>query len=225
MPPFNEARRDRLADAAIELLAREGARGLTHRAVDTEANEPAGTTSRYFRTREALMRGALERARTLHFGDLEEVRKAPAKARANATVDLAVIIHNALTTHRSRHLAMLELFLESIRRPELRAALTETRAAQNQLIREIHRAAGLPITARESAALVNSLTGLVFTALTTPDAVGGDPASTVDDLIKDILGTVRQPARPGRSAGDPSSTRDDLRGAGSAAEHPPLRHR
>ena len=37
MPPFNAERRDRLADAAIEVLAHEGARGLTHRAVDAQA--------------------------------------------------------------------------------------------------------------------------------------------------------------------------------------------
>ena len=48
MPPFNALRRDHLADAAIELLAREGARGLTHRGVDAQAAEPPGTTSRYF---------------------------------------------------------------------------------------------------------------------------------------------------------------------------------
>jgi DNA-binding transcriptional regulator YbjK len=189
MPPFNEARHDRLADAAIELLAREGARGLTHRAVDAEAGEPAGTTSRYFRTREALLIGALERARALHFHDLEQVRTRPRSTMAVRT-GLAAIVHNALTVNRSRHLAMLELFLESIRRPQLRPALNQTRTAQNQLIREIHRAAGIELTARQSATIVNLLTGLVFTALTTPDAVGGDPASNVDDLIQDALSEV-----------------------------------
>src|SRR5687768_11877636 len=71
MAPVNQARRDRLADAAIEVLARLGARGLTHRAVDAEAGEPPGTTSRYFRTREALMSGVAQRIRQLHFADLQ----------------------------------------------------------------------------------------------------------------------------------------------------------
>lgn len=205
MPPFNEARRDRLADAAIELLAREGARGLTHRAVDAEANEPAGTTSRYFRTREALMRGAVDRARALHFADLDRARQratssaannhaSAANNRAGAAAGLAAIVHNALTTHRTRHLAMLELFLESVRRPELRAALTETRTAQNELIREIHRAAGIELTTRQAAALVNAITGLVFTALTTPAAVGGDPDTDLDDLVRDTLARAATPA-------------------------------
>jgi DNA-binding transcriptional regulator YbjK len=184
MPPFNEARRDRLADAAIELLAREGARGLTHRAVDAEAKEPAGTTSRYFRTREALLVGVLERARELHFADLKQAREAPGREVAFA---LAAMVHNGLSTHRSRYLAMLQLFLESVRRPELRPALTETRAAQNLLIRQIYRAAGVEITAREAAGVVNAMTGLVSTAITTPDAVGGDHESNVDDQVADIL--------------------------------------
>jgi DNA-binding transcriptional regulator YbjK len=168
MPPFNEARRDRLADAAIELLARDGARGLTHRAVDVEAGEPPGTTSRYFRTRNALMTGVVNRARTAHFAAL---RTAP-----QGTVDRAVVVrhltqmvHNALTKNRSRHLAMFELFLESTRRPGLRAALAETRAAQNTLIRDLHHAAGIELTEAGATLLVNAISGFIFAELTSPD--------------------------------------------------------
>lgn len=161
MPPFNEARRDRLADTAIEILAREGARGLTHRAVDAEAGEPPGTTSRYFRTREALLKGAAERARTLHFADLAGT---PAEG-------LSGILQSALTVNRSRHLAMLELFLESTRRPELRPALTEIRSAQIKLIGDSYRAAGIDLTQRQAVAIVATLTGLAVIGLTTPDVL------------------------------------------------------
>ena len=164
MPPFNEARRDQLADAAMRVLARDGARGLTHRAVDALAGEPAGTTSRYFRTREALLRGVLEWARQGHFADLA---RAPAVAGSRGVREaLVAIVHSALTTNRIRHLAMLELFLESNRRPELRPPLAETRDTQRRLFRELHRRAGVPITERQAAMLVNALTGAVFIALT-----------------------------------------------------------
>jgi DNA-binding transcriptional regulator YbjK len=171
MPPFNEARRDRLADAAMALLAREGARGLVHRAVDTEAGEPPGTTSRYFRTREALMRGVVERARHGHFADLA---RAPSADGPGAVRDALVgMVRTALTTHRTRHLAMLELFLESNRRPDLRAALTETREAQRQLIRDLHRRGGIAINDHQAAMLVNLITGIVFAAVTgTEDEFG-----------------------------------------------------
>jgi AcrR family transcriptional regulator len=50
-----------VGDAAIAVLAGQGARGLTHRAVDRAAGLPPGTTSNYARTREALLTLALTR--------------------------------------------------------------------------------------------------------------------------------------------------------------------
>ena len=43
------------------MLAGQGARGLTHRAVDQAAGLPSGTTSNYARTRAALLTLALAR--------------------------------------------------------------------------------------------------------------------------------------------------------------------
>ncbi|NUT36558.1 MAG: TetR family transcriptional regulator [Hamadaea sp.] len=54
-------RRRRLLDAAIRVLGTRGLRQLTHRAVDAEAGLPLGSTSNSFRTREALVHGALDR--------------------------------------------------------------------------------------------------------------------------------------------------------------------
>ena len=51
----NPERRDRLADAGLAVLAREGARGVTYRAVERAAGLPAGTTSNYFRNRDDLL--------------------------------------------------------------------------------------------------------------------------------------------------------------------------
>ncbi len=155
MAPVNQARRDRLADAAIEVLARLGARGLTHRAVDAEAGEPPGTTSRYFRTRDALMSGVAQRIRHLHFADLQ------------SEAELTDIMHNALSVNRSRHLAMMELFLEATRRPELRDELTGIRRSQIALIRERFPR----MSQREVEDMVATITGRVFIGLTTPEAM------------------------------------------------------
>ena len=51
-------RRREILSAATSVLARQGNRGLTHRAVDRQAELPEGTSSAYFRTRGALL-GAL----------------------------------------------------------------------------------------------------------------------------------------------------------------------
>ncbi len=190
MPPFNAARRDRLADAAIELLAREGARGLTHRAVDSAAGEPPGTTSRYFRTRDALMRGVVERVRDLHFADLARAPRGPVDPAAIGD-HLAGMAYQALTVNRSWHLAIAELFIEATRRPELHAAMTATRTAQIQLMRDIHHAAGIDLRADQAVLLVTAITGLIHTALTTPEAIGMRSAEDIRDRIVDTVVLVR----------------------------------
>ena len=59
--PNVEQRRRDLCDAAIELLAAGGARGVTHLRVDRHAGLADGTTSFYYQTRAALLRGAIDR--------------------------------------------------------------------------------------------------------------------------------------------------------------------
>jgi DNA-binding transcriptional regulator YbjK len=193
MPPFNAARRDRLADAAIVLLAEEGARGLTHRAVDASAGEPAGTTSRYFRTRDALLHGTVARIRELHFADLARAPRGPVGDRAVGE-HLAAMVQAAVTVNRARHLAMSELFLEGTRRPDLRAALNDTRTAQIKLMREVHLAAGLELSEHQAAMLVTAITGVVLVALTTPEAIGVHSPADLRDVVLDTVARVRAPA-------------------------------
>jgi DNA-binding transcriptional regulator YbjK len=191
MPPLNEGRRDRLADAAMLILAREGARGLTHRAVDAEAGEPPGTTSRYFRTRRALLTAVMEHARSLHFPDLSAAAAVP-PSEVDVVERLAAIVQAALTANRTRHLAMAELFLESTRRPELREGLAATRAAQSQLLGDVCRAAGTPLTRREQASLTALMTGLVFIGMTTPQPLRLDDPAEIRSLLR--LALRRTPA-------------------------------
>lgn len=55
------SRRDTLLDAAVGVVARAGAKGLTHRAVDASAGAPQGSTSNHFRTRAALVSAIAQR--------------------------------------------------------------------------------------------------------------------------------------------------------------------
>jgi len=54
------ALRARVLDAAIQLLGTQGLKALTHRRVDEQAELPPGSTSNYFRTRDALLCGVAE---------------------------------------------------------------------------------------------------------------------------------------------------------------------
>ena len=53
-------RRRQLLEAALHVIADEGLRGLTHRAVDRRAGLPEGSCSAYLRTRSALQQALTE---------------------------------------------------------------------------------------------------------------------------------------------------------------------
>jgi len=59
------ARPELVADAAVTVVARDGLRGLTHRAVDAEAGLPDGSTSNCFRSRTALVEAIVVRLEEL----------------------------------------------------------------------------------------------------------------------------------------------------------------
>lgn len=63
-------RRRELCDAAIELIADSGIRALTHRAVDKQIGLAEGTTSGYFRTRDALLRAVFDRVADRYLCDM-----------------------------------------------------------------------------------------------------------------------------------------------------------
>lgn len=109
--PANE-RRVRIADAALELLARNGARGLTHRAVDARLELANGSTSYYFRTRAALLLAAAER---LHELDRQDVATISEDVSGVATLVERWLAPGA----RVRSLARMELLLTAARDPEL----------------------------------------------------------------------------------------------------------
>ncbi|QRP44905.1 TetR/AcrR family transcriptional regulator [Amycolatopsis sp. FDAARGOS 1241] len=147
-----------LGDAAIEVIAAEGMRGLTHRAVDRAAGLPAGSTSYYARTRRALLELAMARMVELD----EAVIDACAKDLADV---LAATVHAAITVGRSRMLARYEFALEATRRPELRAAYDEGGRTIRDRCVELLAAAGSPQPERHTRVLLNWLDGSIFYAL------------------------------------------------------------
>ena len=54
------ARRRQILDAAVSVLATQGWRGLTHRAIDRAAGLPEGSSSAYYRSRSALQAAMAE---------------------------------------------------------------------------------------------------------------------------------------------------------------------
>lgn len=81
-------RRAQVADAALELLAENGLRALTHRAVDQRAGVPVGTTSNYHRTRAALLEAVTARLEARDLAIWEADRDATPPTDAHELADL-----------------------------------------------------------------------------------------------------------------------------------------
>jgi DNA-binding transcriptional regulator YbjK len=185
----NPARRTALLDAAIEVLARDGSRGLTFRAVDLEAGTPIGTTSNYFASRDELIQQLAERTRerlTPAEADVADTMRAP-RSRELVTRLMRDLL-GRMRRDRSSYLAMMELRLEATRRPELREILTKVfRANLDDGIR-FHLDAGLPGDEITVVVLYLAMSGLLVDDLTVPDVLSAYPDGTlVADLVDRIL--------------------------------------
>lgn len=174
MPALNPQRRDALTDAAIAVLARSGTHGLSHRAVDERAGVPAGTTSNYFRSREALLAATAERIMHVHFSRLDEIRARYGDEldRAQVIDVLVELVDEAVERHSDRYLAMLHLALESTYRPELHESLSRVVGLAHQLIQDAHTTQGSTPSPDDVALLHSSYIGLVFSGLVLPEAIG-----------------------------------------------------
>ncbi|WP_020671347.1 TetR/AcrR family transcriptional regulator [Amycolatopsis nigrescens] len=178
-------RRQRAADAAIEVIASDGLRGLTHRAVDTAAGLPAGSTSSCFRTRLELLAGVLDR-----MVELEEVvlaRMPPTSWRAedvvNALTDLLVY---CLGPARSRTLARLELYLDAARRAELLPELEAANRRFQDFTAAGLRAAGVPEPEEAARVLLIQLDGVLYDALARP-FLGGDQRDRLRRAVETMV--------------------------------------
>lgn len=181
----NPQRRAALIDAAIELLARDGARGLTFRAVDAEAGVPNGTASNYFANRDDLLEQA---GRQIHQRLGPDPTELAAFTWAPPSRELVTEMLQALmrrvSTDRTGYLALLELRLEASRRPELQAELTRTiRSNLDQNIQG-HLDSGLPGDRTTVVLLYLAMSGLIVEHLTLPEVMS---SLGLDDLIASLV--------------------------------------
>ncbi|MEM9135378.1 MAG: TetR family transcriptional regulator [Actinomycetota bacterium] len=189
--PTNPTRRKELADAGLRVLARAGARGLTHRAVDTEAGVPTGTCSNYFGSRDELL-GALAEHVFVRIGPTPERLAELARRRPDLDllVDYIRYIVERTTAEPDLTLALFELRLEARRRPGLAAVLGPTLQGAYREDVAFNQAQGLPGGATEIALLQYAINGLLLDTLTVPI----DPEADVDAMVDAIVRRLVDPA-------------------------------
>lgn len=184
----NAQRREALVDAAIELLADQGARGLTFRAVDTRAGVPAGTTSNYFASRDELITQAGERIYQRLAPDPATLARSLSGPRDHQRViELVRELTERIGAYRTGYLALLELRLEATRRPALRQVLTATVRADLEATIAYHLDTGLPGDATTAVLLYLALNWLVLERLTLPDVLPGLTGPDADALVAAVV--------------------------------------
>jgi DNA-binding transcriptional regulator YbjK len=165
-------RRELIADAALEVLAADGGRALTHRAFDRRAAIPQGSTSNYFPTREALLTAALRRLVELERPSVRALEAlvpgGPYPPRHSAELLGELIVGEWLAALSELALARYELILEARRRPEFRREFDAVRREYLHLVETLLPAAGCRDPRRHAPQLMALLDGLVVNQLLQP---------------------------------------------------------
>jgi DNA-binding transcriptional regulator YbjK len=176
-------RRALLLDAAIEILGTRGMRALTHRAVDEAAGVPQGSTSNYFRSRDSLLEGVMDR-----FIERErEAFEVIARADVPLTVEdlgraVGQFAIQSTTTNRSLTLARYGLLVEGALRPSLQSRIAEGGARVDEWAIQWLRVVRSPQPERDWALLANFITGVVLHELAHPSD-DFDPTPRITELL------------------------------------------
>jgi DNA-binding transcriptional regulator YbjK len=163
-------RRRELLEAAVHVVADEGLRGLTHRAVDRRAGLPEGTCSAYFRTRQALQVAVTQYVAAAMAADVdalaaELVECTGDEARA---VALTLALFERWLDEREPLVAKLELSLEAPRNPAVAEALAASRTRLVGVVDGLLSPAARERGDARAEALVASFDGLLIAALQKP---------------------------------------------------------
>ncbi len=118
---YDPDRRDRIAQAALAVVARDGVDGLTHRAVAKEANVPLGSTTYHFADKDELLRSAVELAEATNREALTRMLESFAP-EADLAAAMARLVEELTVRDRDQLLLDYDLFLAARGRPALTAS-------------------------------------------------------------------------------------------------------
>ena len=168
-------------------MARQGARGLTHRAIDREAGAPPGTTGNYFPKRDDLIDGLVDRLAERLAPDpnvhAELAVRPPSRALFTEYIhDIAA----RLTADPDVALALFELRLEAARNRDVERRVGGWLRTGLAADIEFNRSAGLPGGPLEIVLLHYALDGLLLDRLTT-SIDSKTPITDVVELLVDRL--------------------------------------
>lgn len=163
--------RERALDAALALVGEQGIRALTHARVDERAGLPKGSTSNWFRTRDALVSGVVAWLAERERADFSRAEPPVIRTPEGLIDALSAMIAVETGPSADRTRARYALFLEGAGDPELLAPLLEQRRAYVAWTTGLLAAVGAPSPAAAVRTLMAAADGLVLHRVTVdPDA-------------------------------------------------------
>jgi DNA-binding transcriptional regulator YbjK len=160
-------RRHLLLDAAVDVVASKGMRGLTHRAVDAQAGFPEGTTSAYLRTRVALMTALAHHVGAKTEADVDRLARALAAHRGDpefAIAEIAVLVQSWLA-ERPLLATRLELGIAAARLPEIAESFRPWREHLVDVVADQLDRAGIGDPRPRAVLIVAAIDGLLLASL------------------------------------------------------------
>ncbi|MFF7445167.1 MULTISPECIES: TetR/AcrR family transcriptional regulator [unclassified Streptomyces] len=183
-------RRQRIIDAAIRVVGRQGLAGLSHRSAAAEADVPLGSTTYHFKTLDELMVAALRQANE-GFAKVIASRGGLEDPDADLAAELAGWLGEWLAGDRTGVELEYELYLAALRRPALRPVAAEwAEDLAERLARRTDR-----VTAR---ALVALMDGICLQVLLTGGEYDEAYAREVLGRVLSAGASAGAPGRPGR---------------------------
>lgn len=155
--PTDRDRRDRIARAAITVVAEHGIGGLTHRKVAAAAGVPLGSTTYHFATLDDLVAAALDKAAERSVAELRAWEEA-LTPDADLAEALAGFVVRSAGEKRADTMAEYNLYVLALHRPRLRAAAV----AWDTALADVLRARTDPLTGQMLGVL---LCGLLMQAV------------------------------------------------------------
>ncbi len=159
-----------ILESATRVVVAKGMRGLTHRAVDAEADLPVGSTSGYLRTRLALTTALAEFVSDQLIDNVEElVSRQREGAAKEALVDQAIDLFAGWLATPNLLLAHGELLQEAARVPEVAEALEPSKQRIEGMVHELLTTAGASGDPDADAqALIAAMSGVLQSAFLRP---------------------------------------------------------
>ncbi len=156
-------RRAALVDAAIDVIAAQGIRALTHRALDTALELPGGSASYYFRTKRALIEAIANRITTRSRDDFTAADLALSAPIDPEAVALAIAswLDRLLVDRRNHLIVRHALIIDLLGDPEMHRRLAHSLFSTDRA-RDLCHALDFPDPDAAAADFIAVLEGVVF---------------------------------------------------------------